>query len=191
MKYGYCRISTVKQDKNSSLEEQEREIKEMYPDAIIVREIYSGAKKRNKFESLIENLKPGDMVICTKMDRFCRTAKEGLQYVDEIREKGASIHIFNIGLIDDTPTGRLIATIFFAFAEFERAQIVERTQIGKEAAKQRPGFRDGRKPKFSRDQINHALGLLEYNSYSQVERMTGISVSTLVRAKRKQKSIQK
>lgn len=63
--------------------------------------------------------------------------------------------------------------------------IVERTQEGKMIAKQNPDFSEGRPRKFSRQQINHALSLLENHSYKQVEGMTGISVSTLVRAKKR------
>ena len=56
---------------------------------------------------------------------------------------------------------------------------------GKAIAKQNPDFREGRPKKYSRKQIEHALELLESNSYKQVEDMTGISKSTLIRAKKK------
>lgn len=63
--------------------------------------------------------------------------------------------------------------------------IVERTQEGKAIAKLSPDFKEGRPKKFSKVQINHALDLLNKYSYKQVEQMTGISKSTLIRAKRK------
>ncbi len=53
--------------------------------------------------------------------------------------------------------------------------IVERTQEGKAIAKQRADFREGRPKKFNKKQIQHALGLLDKHSYTQVEKMTGIS----------------
>ena len=71
-----------------------------------------------------------------------------------------------------------------AFAEFERDMIVERTQEGKMIAKQNPDFKEGRPKKFSKVQINHALELLDKYSYKQVEQMTGISKSTLIRNKK-------
>lgn len=117
--------------------------------------------------------------------RFCRSAKEGLTYIDELLNKGVIIHILNMGLIEDTPMGRLIVTNLLAFAEFERSMIIERTQGGKAIAKQDPNFREGRPPKFKRNQINHAMELLQNHTYKQVESMTGISKSTLIRAKRK------
>lgn len=64
--------------------------------------------------------------------------------------------------------------------------IVERTQEGKAIAKLNPDFKEGRPKKFSKVQINHALDLLSEYSYKQVEQMTGISKSTLIRAKRRQ-----
>ena len=53
-----------------------------------------------------------------------------------------------------------------------------------ELAKMNPDFREGRPKKFSNTQINHALSLLENHSYRQVEQMTGISKSTLIRKKK-------
>jgi DNA invertase Pin-like site-specific DNA recombinase len=64
---------------------------------------------------------------------------------------------------------------------------VERTQEGKAIAKQKPDFKEGRPKKYGRMQIEHALQLLENNSYKQVESMTGISKSTLIRAAREQR----
>ncbi|MEK4181664.1 recombinase family protein, partial [Aeribacillus sp. FSL K6-1121] len=95
------------------------------------------------------------------------------------------VHVLNMGLVENTPTGRLIFNVMSAFAEFERDLIVERTQEGKEIAKQKPDFREGRPNKYSKKQIEHALKLLENHSYKQVEEMTGISKSTLIRAKKK------
>lgn len=95
------------------------------------------------------------------------------------------INVLNLGIIENTSTGRLIFTIFSAFSDFERDLIVERTQEGKEIAKQRPGFKEGRPRKFSKQQLALAMQLLETNSYTEVEKMTGISKSTLTRHKRK------
>ena len=97
------------------------------------------------------------------------------------------VHVLNMGLMDNTPTGKLIRNIMLAFAEFERDMIVERTQEGKTIAKQNPDFKEGRPKKFSKAQVNHAVELLNEYSYKQVEQMTGISKSTLVRAKKERR----
>ena len=71
----------------------------------------------------------------------------------------------------------------FISAEFEHDMIIQRTQESKAIVRQNPNFRDGRPKKFKREQINHALELLETHSYKQVETMTGISTTTIYRAK--------
>ena len=108
--------------------------------------------------------------------------------MDYLRSKGVTIHILNMGVIDNSPMGRLMVTMLLAFAEFERALIIERTQTGKAAARSRTGFRDGRPPKFPHEQIDHAIGLLETHSYKEVTKMTGISRSTLQRENRKRRN---
>ncbi len=67
--------------------------------------------------------------------------------------------------------------------------ILERTQEGKAIANQRGDFREGRPKKFKKAQIEHALKLLETNSYKQVEDITGINKSTLIRAMKQQEQL--
>lgn len=73
-----------------------------------------------------------------------------------------------MGLVEDTPTGRLVFNVMSTFPEFERDMIVERTQEGNAIAKQREGFREGRLKKYKTEQIEHALLLLDKYSYKQV-----------------------
>ena len=186
---GYCRVSTKGQLDGNSIEEQKSNILQRYSNAEIVEESYSGAKQRTIFNKVIKSLNDGDTLVVTKLERFCRTTKEGLEYIDMLMNKGVKIHILNMGLIEDTPMGRLIVTNLLAFAEFERAMIIERTQGGKMIARQKEGFKEGRPKKFNQKQIDHALSLLACNggqySYKEVERLLGISKSTLIRANKR------
>ena len=186
MIYGYSRVSTKCQAKDgNSLESQEKALKEagatkIYTDA------FTGTKTdRPEFDKLIAEIKAGDTLVVTKLDRFARSMSQGSELVSELIDRGIRVYILNIGILDNTPASKLIRNVFFAFAEFERDMIVERTQEGKSIAKQNPDFREGRPPKYKKAQVEHALQLLETNSYSQVEQLTGISKSTLIRAKRK------
>ena len=99
--------------------------------------------------------------------------------------RGVSVHILNMGLIDKTPTGKLIVHILLAFAEYERDMIVERTQAGKEIARTKNGFRDGRPP-IDRKRKDCAVDLIlnRHRSYNEVVEMTGLSKSTVTRAVR-------
>lgn len=192
MIYGYARVSTKGQAKDgNSLEEQkERLIAEGVSEDNIHYEAYSGAKAdRPVFNELIDKLKEGDKLVVTKLDRFCRDTKDGLEYINKLMAKGVKIHILNMGLIEDTPIGKMIVTNLLAFAEFERAMIVERTQNGKaQAKKNNPNFKEGRPKKYSKDKLDKAVALLDEMSYKEVEKLTGISKSTLIREVRKRKA---
>lgn len=186
MIYGYARVSTAMQGRDgNSLEDQVAAL-EKYGCNEIVKEAFSGkTMDRPKFQSLLERLEEGDTLVVCKLDRFARTAIEGVQTVRELFDRGVRVHILNMGLIENTLTGNLILTVMLAFAEYERGMIVERTQTGKMVARQNPSFKDGRPKKYTPAQVNHALDLLESGkSYRQVEAMTGISKSSLIRARK-------
>lgn len=188
---GYCRVSTKNQLDGNSIEQQIGEITSSYPEAIIYQESFSGAKERPIFNKLISSLSKGDILIVSKLDRFCRTTKEGLQYIDELLDKGVKIHILNMGLIENNPIGKMIVTNLLAFAEFERAMIIERTQSGKAIAKEKENYKEGRPKIYTKKQLDYALGLLNINggghSYKEVEEIIGISKSTLIREVRRRK----
>lgn len=186
MNYGYIRVSTKGQLDNNSFEQQEKKILERYHDAEIYKEQFTGSSMdRPVFNKLLDKLQKNDTLVVTKLDRFCRTTKEGLELIDELSNRGIRIHILNMGLIEDTPMGKLIVTNLLAFAEFERSMIIERTQQGKAIAKEKPYFKEGRPRKFNKKTIEQALRMLTVNgggySYNEVAEIMGISRSTLIR----------
>lgn len=145
MRYGYARVSTKTQERDgNSLESQVDSLKAAGCDKVIT-EAFTGTKMdRPKFTKLVEKLKAGDTLVVCKLDRFARTAREGLEVVENLMARGVSVHILNMGLIEDTPMGKVVLTVMLAFAQFERDSIVERTQSGKEVARQRDDYREGR-----------------------------------------------
>ena len=146
-KYGYARVSSKGQEsKGNSLDDQENKLSEAGC-AEIVKEAFTGTKvDRPKFNELIEKLEPGDTLVVTKLDRFARSAGEGSKLVKDLIGRGINVHILNMGLIEDTPTGRLILNVLLSFAEFERDMIVERTSAGKAVARENnPDYKEGRK----------------------------------------------
>ncbi|QSO49186.1 recombinase family protein [Alicyclobacillus mengziensis] len=183
MKYGYARVSTVSQD----VEAQIQGLKNQGCDRIYAEKFTGTKADRPKFQEVLSELQEGDTLVVTKLDRFARSTVDAINTVKALFERGIKVHVLNMGLVEDTPTGRLILTIMSGFAEFERDMIVERTQEGKAIASQRPDFREGRPNKYTKKQVEHALSLLETHSYKQVEDLTGISKSTLIRAKKKMK----
>jgi DNA invertase Pin-like site-specific DNA recombinase len=146
-RYGYARVSSKGQEsKGNSLEDQENKLREAGCD-MIEKEAFTGTTvDRPKFTELLEKLEPGDTLVVCKLDRFARSAGEGSKLVKELIGLGINVHILNMGLIEDTPTGRLIMNVLLSFAEFERDMIVERTSAGKAIARENnPDYKEGRK----------------------------------------------
>jgi DNA invertase Pin-like site-specific DNA recombinase len=188
MVYGYARVSTKSQSKDGNSLEAQMRILQEHGASEIFTDTFTGVRSdRPELNKLLSQkyLSPGDTLIVTKLDRIARSLKQGNDLVSELIERGVRVHILNIGVLDNSPSSKLIRNIFFAFAEFERDMIVERTQEGKVIAKNDPSFREGRPKLYKTAQINHALKLLETMTFKQVENLTGISKSTLSRERRK------
>lgn len=84
--YGYCRISTKKQN----IDRQVRNIQAVFPDAIIVKEIYTGTKfqGRNEMNKIIKQVREGDTIVYDSVSRMSRDADEGFELYKELFAKG-------------------------------------------------------------------------------------------------------
>lgn len=87
--YGYCRISTGTQN----LERQVRNIQSVYPDAIIVREVYTGRKfqGRKEFEKILKVVTDQDRIVCDSVSRMSRSAEEGCREYEELFRRGITL----------------------------------------------------------------------------------------------------
>ncbi|WP_419169282.1 recombinase family protein [Negativibacillus massiliensis] len=182
MKYGYARVSTVHQRKDgNSLEDQRNQLLQEGCDFIIEEQFTGSRMDRPKFKRLCDQLNAGDTLVVCKLDRFARTVVEGALTCRELMQRGIRIHILNMGIIEDTPVGRLILTTFLAFAEFERDIIRERTMAGKEVARQRPGYREGRPEIYTEEVRRRTVLIASELSIRMTAKVTGISRSTVQR----------
>jgi len=181
MKYGYARVSTSGQDLKAQVEALKAE-----ECGVIYQETFTGTKMdRPEFNELLDRIREGDTLVVTKLDRLARNTKEVIDIIEVLFAMNVKVDILNVGLLENTKMGRFFLQTLLAVAEMERNLIVERTQEGKAIAKLKPDFKEGRPNKYSKKEIQHALKLLETHSYKQVEGLTGISKSTLIRAKKK------
>lgn len=180
--YGYARVSTKRQAKDgNSLEAQEQMLRDNGA-TIIFKDVFTGTKAhRPELDNLLKRIQPGDKLVVTKLDRIARSAADGMELIEGLLKKGITVHILNLGVLDTSTTGKLIRNIMLCFAEFERDIIVERMQEGREMARLNPEYKEGRKLKYTQKQIDHAMELLENQSYNQVAEQTGISRRTLIR----------
>ncbi len=86
--YGYCRIST----KQQSIERQERNILKDYPNAIIIKEAFTGTKiDRPLFTKLSNTVTKGDTIIFDSVSRMSRNADEGFKLYEELFNKGVEL----------------------------------------------------------------------------------------------------
>ena len=186
MKFAYARVSTRKQSRDGNgLDDQIAQLKLAGYDELVVEEFTGSTTKRPKFDALIQRLQTSDTIIVTKLDRLARTTAEGSKLISDLLNRDVAVHILNMGLIDNTPTGKLITHILLAFAEYERDMIIERTQAGKEIARSKHGFREGRPP-IDQKKKDFAADLIlnQHKSYNEVVELTGLSKSTILRAVR-------
>lgn len=89
MTYGYCRISTPKQ----SIDRQIRNIKNKYPEAYIIQEVYTGTKLlgRVEWEKLYKNINSGDTIIFDSVSRMSRNAIEGFELYQTLFKMGVEL----------------------------------------------------------------------------------------------------
>ena len=106
MIYGYARVSTATQSRDgNSLEEQVAALT-AYGCQEIIQEAFTGkTMERPAFQSLLGKLTESDMLVVTKLDRFARTAIQGVQTVRDLFQRGVKVHILNMGLVENTLTG--------------------------------------------------------------------------------------
>ena len=89
MEYGYARISTAKQN----IERQIRNIKQSYPDAHMVKEVFTGTKiqSRKELDKLVKLAKEGDTIIFDSVSRMSRNAEEGFKLYEDLYHKGIDL----------------------------------------------------------------------------------------------------
>ena len=155
MKIGYARVSTRGQARDgNSLEAQEEALLNAGAEKVY-KEAFTGTRvDRPELQKALSKLKSGDTLIVTKLDRIARSASKGSELVTDLLNRGVKVHILNMGLLDNSPAGKLVLTVMLAFAEFERDLIVDRTQEGRMMARlNNPDYREGRKPKYTQRQM--------------------------------------
>lgn len=89
MEYGYCRISTPKQN----IDRQVRNILSAFPNAKIYKEIYTGTKTtgRKKLEEIVKLARSGDTIIFDSVSRMSRNADEGVGLYMQLYDEGVNL----------------------------------------------------------------------------------------------------
>jgi putative DNA-invertase from lambdoid prophage Rac len=143
----YARVSTNDQQ---TLPMQHRALREYaarrgWTVAMQVREVGSGAEKRQARERLIEAARRReiDVVLVWRLDRWGRSVTDLLATLQELEHLGVGFVSLTEALDLTTAAGRAMAGLLAIFAEFEREILRERTRAGLDHARQ-SGKRLGR-----------------------------------------------
>lgn len=181
VKYGYARVSTAGQDLETQVETL---LKQGCKKEHIYSEKFTGTKtkQRKELQALLDNLKQGDELIVTKLDRLGRKTADIIRLIDKLLGQGVVVNVLNMGRLDNSPSGRLMTTVVLAFAEFERDMIVQRTTEGKAyARKHNKNYKEGRPKRKITDRYKRVYEYKQTHTYKETELMSGLSRSTIQR----------
>ena len=185
MLIGYARIS--KADDSQVLDLQIDALIEAGVDKDnIYTDKISGVKDdRPGLENCLKALRKGDTLIIWKLDRLGRSLKHLIETIEKLNNKGVGFKVLTgegVNIDTTTAAGKMIFSIFGAFAEFERELIRERTLAGLKAARAR-GRKGGRKFQLTKAQVRLAQAAMQ-NRDTSVEELCkelGITKPTLYR----------
>jgi DNA invertase Pin-like site-specific DNA recombinase len=147
MRVGYVRVSSV--DQNTVRQLDGVEVERTFTDTASGKDT-----TRPKLEELLAFVRDGDTLFVHSMDRLSRNLEDLRRIVRMLTGKGVRVEFVKENLTftgDDSPMATLLLSVMGAFAEFERALILERQREGIAAAKQR-GVYTGRKPALTTEQ---------------------------------------
>lgn len=179
--YIYSRVSTEEQRTDAQLMRLTR----TYPNARVVSEVASGAKKRPLLNALVKQLKRGDRLIVYSLDRLGRRTLDLLELIEGLEEKGVVVKSIREGVDYSTPVGKLVTQILASVAEMERNLISERTKTGLAAARAQGKF-GGRPETIPRELKGRAIsavkGGLSIRKAARIYKISPGYLSVLVRA---------
>lgn len=176
---GYARVSTDDQ----LLDGQTDALIAAGAARIFAEKVSGSRRQRQELDRMLDQLRPGDVLVVTKYDRLSRSVQDLLAIVDVIRDKGAGFRSLAEDIDTTTPAGRLVFHVFASIAQFERERISERTKEGLAAARKR-GRVGGRPPALSVEQRAEVRRLRddEQRGIAELARLFKVSQNTIRRA---------
>jgi DNA invertase Pin-like site-specific DNA recombinase len=178
VKLGYARVSTEEQ----SLDVQRRKLTAAGCEMMFEEKVSGARRHRPELERLLGQIRKGDVLVISRLDRLARSTAELLRITEVLTEKTAGLQSLDEPWADTTsPSGRMVQTVFAGIAEFERHLIRSRTEDGRRAALAR-GVAFGRPRKMSTRQATLARELVhEGKSISEVAKTFNVHPATIYR----------
>ena len=142
--FAYCRVSSSEQSTDNQVQEIASAGFSVTKARTIVETVSGSvaARERKEFVKLLDKIKPGDILIVTKLDRLGRNAMDVRSTVELLESIGVKVHCLALGGVDLTsPAGQMTMQVISPVAEFERDLLIERTNSGiKRAQAERKKF---------------------------------------------------
>lgn len=109
--YGYCRISTAHQN----IDRQERNIRELFPQADIRKEVYTGTKLqgRTELDKILRQVRSGDVIVFDSVSRMSRDAEEGVNLYFRLFNDGVDLVFLKERTIDTEAYRRAVDGLSF------------------------------------------------------------------------------
>jgi DNA invertase Pin-like site-specific DNA recombinase len=185
MLIGYARTSTL--DQTAGLDAQQRDLAAAGCERTYVEQVSSvDVGERQELSRALDNLRSGDALVVTKLDRLARSMAHLMDLLKAIDGKGASLRILSMNLDTGTPTGRLMLNVLGSVAQFEREIMLERQREGIAKAKAAGKYK-GRAPSAKAKEGQVAEMSAQGTSLSEIARRLGIgkaSVHRILKARR-------
>src|SRR5680860_1224871 len=181
MLIGYARTSTL--DQKAGFEGQLRDLEASGCDRIYKEQVSSvDVKERHELQVALDQLRSGDFLVVTRLDRLARSVPHLLDLLEQIQGQGAGLRILGMGIDTSTPTGKLMLTVLGSVAAFEREIMLERQREGIAKAKAAGKYK-GRKPTAmaKADEVQKLLD--EGRGATEVAKLTGIGRASVYRIK--------
>jgi len=163
---GYARVSTAEQNPDHQTDALTRAGVEP---ARVYLDKASGAKaSRPQLDALLRDLRDGDVLVTTRLDRLGRSMLHLVQLGEQLRERGVGLRVLEQGIDTSTAEGRAMFGMLSVLAEFQRELIAANTRDGLAAARAR-GRRGGRPASLSPTQAAHARALYDAGEHTVAE----------------------
>jgi DNA invertase Pin-like site-specific DNA recombinase len=148
-KIGYARVSTTDQDTSIQVAALRAAGCE-----VIRQEKASGTttQGRQELATVLDFLRPGDVLVVTRIDRLARSIADLQTIVKTIKEKGAALACTEQPVDTSTAAGKAFLDMLGVFAEFETNLRRERQMEGIAKAKAAGVYR-GRKPSIDPEEV--------------------------------------
>ena len=175
--YIYARTSI----RDQNVQQQAEVLSQKYSHDFIITEKFTGTTiDRPKFQKLRKKCKNGDQLIVREVSRIGRNAADVLAVSEDLKTRGVSLVIENLGIDVTTPAGNMVLTVLAGAAQMEKELLLERQAIGIARAK-KEGRYAGRKP-LDKELLATAKSMLDQGmSKAKTAKQLKIGESTLYR----------